>query len=194
MDKVFLQFYWFQFQRIQFPYSQQHHLHFFSAQNETLLHFFRTLLQIFRFQLRHHVCLIKPILLQLHHRTSLTTLMFITHDPLTFITRDPLTFITRNPRTSITFTTRALYIHDTCSKLTLFYSNILFHSPVFIYLQIQPVSPLTYLSPTFPPLIMQFNRIWHLPAPSKIVMHDAIKLAMAYLFIKLTMQKILVAL
>ena len=144
-----MQFYWFQFQRMQFSYSQQPHLHFFSAQNGTLLHFFRTLLQIFRFQLRHYACLIKPTLLQLHHRTSLTTLMFIIRAPLTFITRDPRTSITRAP---LTFTTRALYIHDTCSELTLFHSNILFHYPVFIYLHIQPVSPLTYLSPTFPPL------------------------------------------
>ena len=75
--------------------------------------------------------------------------MFIIRAPLTFITRDPRTSITRAP---LTFTTRALYIHDTCSELTLFHSNILFHYPVFIYLHIQPVSPLTYLSPTFPPL------------------------------------------
>ena len=112
--------------------------------------------KIFRFQLRHHACLIKPTLLQLHHCTSLTALMFITRAPLTIITRDPLTFITRDPSTSITraplpFTTRAHYIHDSCSKLTLFHSNILFHYTVFIYLHIQPVSQLTYLSPTFPP-------------------------------------------
>ena len=105
--------------------------------------------KIFCFQLRHHMCLINVTLLQLHHRTSLTTLTFITRGPLAFITRNPLTSITWAP---LTFTTRADYIHDTCSKLTLFHSSILFHSPVFIHLQIQPVSQLTYLSPTFPPL------------------------------------------
>ena len=105
--------------------------------------------KIFCFQLRRHMCLINVTLLQLHHRTSLTTLTFITRGPLAFITRNPLTSITCAP---LTFTTRADYIHDTCSKLTLFHSSILFHSPVFIHLQIQPVSQLTYLSPTFPPL------------------------------------------
>ena len=43
-------------------------------------------------------------------------------------------------------------------------------------------------------LTVVFNSIRHLPAPSRIVMHETIKLAMAYLFIKLTMRKILVAL
>ena len=41
---------------------------------------------------------------------------------------------------------------------------------------------------------VKFNRIRHLPAPSRIAMHDAIKHLMAYLFIKLAMQKTLVAL
>ena len=43
-------------------------------------------------------------------------------------------------------------------------------------------------------LTVESNRIWHLPTPLRIVMHDAIKLAMAYLFIKLAMRKVLVTL
>ena len=45
-------------------------------------------------------------------------------------------------------------------------------------------------------LIVEFNRIRQLPAPSRIVMHNniKIKLAIAYLFIKLAMRKVLVAL
>ena len=107
----------------------------------------------------------------------------------------------------------------------------------------RPVSQLTYLSPTLPPLThksdtspiskyiwntsnllllsndleinpgprqidktqcfaayiptkltVEFNRIRHLPAPLRIVMHDAIKLTITYLFIKLAMRKILIAL
>ena len=41
---------------------------------------------------------------------------------------------------------------------------------------------------------VEFNRIWHLPAPPRIAMHDAIKHVMVSLFIKLVMQKTLVAL
>ena len=113
--------------------------------------------KIFCFQLRHHTCLIKVTLLQLHHHTSLTTFMLVTRAPLTLITHAPPTFITHNPLTSIThaplmFITRAHCIHDTCSKLSLFHSNIPFHSPVFVHLQIWPVSQLTYLSPIFSPL------------------------------------------
>ena len=94
---------------------------------------------IFRFQLRHPTSLIKLTLLQLHHRTSLTIIMLITRDPLTPITRALLTF-----------TTRAHYIHDTFYKLPLLHSNILFHSSVFVHLQIRPVSQLPFLSLTFP--------------------------------------------
>ena len=50
-------------------------------------------------QLHLHICLIKLILLQLHHRTSLTTIMFITRDPLTLITCAPPTLITCDPLT-----------------------------------------------------------------------------------------------
>ena len=187
---------------------------------------------IFRFQLRHHTSFITLTLLQLHHRTSLIIIMLTTCDPLTPITRALLTF-----------NTRAHYIHDTFSKLPLFYSNIPFHSPVFVHLQIRPISQLPYLPLTFhsPPhqsdsspisryiwntsslLLLSndveinpgprsidqnpmfccicsnkinraFNRIRHLPAPSRIAMHDAIKHVMAYLFIKLAMQKTLIAL
>ena len=175
--------------------------------------------KILRFQLRHYTCLIKLTLLQLRHRTSLTKLMFNTRAPLMF-------------------TTRAHYIHVTCSKLPLFHSNILFHSPVSVHLQIRPVSQLIYhllsphsiISPTCLPspntygtlrlyyfspttsrltqerdqliktqcfaayVPTKLTKIRHLPAPSRIVMRDAIKLAMAYLFIKLAMRKILVTL
>ena len=65
--------------------------------------------------------------------------MLITHDPLTPITRGLLAF-----------TTRAHYIHDTFFKLPLFHSNISFHSPVLVLLQIRPVSQLPCLSLTFP--------------------------------------------
>ena len=80
---------------------------------------------IFHYQLRHHTSLIKLTLLHLQHCTSLTIIMLITRDPVTPITR-----------ALITFTTRAHYIHDTFSKLPLFHSNILFHSPVLVHLQI----------------------------------------------------------
>ena len=43
-------------------------------------------------------------------------------------------------------------------------------------------------------LTVESNKIRDLPAPSRIVMHDAIKLVIAYLIIKLAMRKILVAL
>ena len=161
-----------------------------------------------------------------------------------FIRRDPLTSITRAP---LKFTTRAHYIYDTFSKLSLFQSNIPFHSPVSFHLQIQPVSQHFYLSlppppPPLPSLIssthlpspetsrtirlfyfsstrsrltqdrnqlittqcfaayvlpnwtVEFNRIRQLPAQLRIVMQNAIMLAMAYLFIKLSIQKILITL
>ena len=46
------------------------------------------MVKIFRFQLRHHACLIKPTLLQLHYRTSLTTLLYTcsTYDHYTWST------------------------------------------------------------------------------------------------------------
>ena len=148
------------FTTISFTFFQRSERNTFTFLSLCIDHIFMA--KIFRFQLRHQACLIKHTLLQLHHRTSLTTLMFITPAPLTISTRDPLTFITRDPHISITrapltSTTRAHYIHDTCSKLTLFHSNILFHYPVFIYLHIQPVSQLTYLSPTFSPLSHKSN-------------------------------------
>ena len=146
MNKVFCRFIGFSFSVYNF-HIHSNLIYIFSALRKEHFYILFTMHgscfhgQNLPFQLSHCTCLIKLTLLQLHHRTSLTTLMFITRDPLTSITRAPLKF-----------TTRAHYIHDTCSKLTLFHSNIPFHSPVFIHLQIQPVSQLTYLSPTFPPL------------------------------------------
>ena len=91
------------------------------------------MVKIFRFQLRHHVCLIEPTLLQLHHRISLTTLTLSTRAPLAIITRDPLTLITLPYPRSLHYV-------------------ILSHYAVFINLHIPQVSQLIYLPPTFPPL------------------------------------------
>ena len=80
---------------------------------------------IFCFQLCNPTSLIKFTLLQIHHRTLLTTIMLITCDPLTPIIRALLTF-----------TTCVHSIDGMLSKLPLSHSNIPFHSPVLVHLLI----------------------------------------------------------
>ena len=96
--------------------------------------------KIFRFPLRHHSCLIKLTLLQLHHRTSLIILPYITS---------------------------LHHNYYTCSILTLHYSNIISHYSVSIHLQIPSDIQLLHLPSIFISLTQRcasysiFNYIWN---------------------------------
>ena len=117
------------------PHSEWNIFTFLPLKNSS---FFRE--HFFRFQLRHHNCLIKPTSLQLHHRTSLmklTSIASLHHN------------------------------YNTCSKLTLHHSTLLSHSPVFIHLQIRSGFQLPHLSPVFVSAVYKYvpssmsNYIWN---------------------------------
>ena len=117
------------------PHSEWNIFTFLPLKNSS---FFRE--HFFRFQLRHHNCLIKPTSLQLHHRTSLmklTSIASLHHN------------------------------YNTCSKLTLHHSTLPSHSPVFIHLQIRSGFQLPHLSPVFVSAVYKYvpssmsNYIWN---------------------------------
>ena len=148
VDKVFYRFIGFSFSVYHFHFHDELiyiYIHTFPVirtehfYNSFIMHGSLSHCQYLPLSITSSTSLIKLALLQLHHRTSLTIIMLITHDPLTPISRGLLKF-----------TTRAHYIHDTFFKLPLFHSNIPFHSPVLVLLQIRPVSQLPCLSLTFP--------------------------------------------
>ena len=102
--------------------------------------------KIFRFQLRHHTCLIKPTFLQLHHRTSLIKLLNITS---------------------------LHHNYNTCSILTFHHSNITSHYLVFIHLQIHSDFQLPHLPSTFVSLTQRYvpysiSKLLLLPSDVKI--------------------------
>ena len=129
-----------------YPFSQQSNSDFRTAQKGTPLHFFHLYIshvlmeKIFCFPLRHHTHLIKLTLLQLHHRTSLIKLTNITS---------------------------LHHNYNTCSILTLHFSNITSHYSESIHLQIPSDIQLLRLSSIFISLTQRctshsiFNYIWN---------------------------------
>ena len=129
---------------ISFKFSQSPQWNIFTFLSLCISHVLME--KIFRFQLRHHTCLIKPTFLQLHHRTSLIKLPNITS---------------------------LHHNYNTCSILTFHHSNITSHYLVFIHLQIHSDFQLPHLPSTFVSLTQRYvpysiSKLLLLPSDVKI--------------------------
>ena len=188
---------------------------------------------IFRSTLRHHSCLIKLPLLQLHHHTLLIILTYVAS-----LHNIPSTC----PLIKLTIITSLRHYYYTCAISNLHCSNIIphcfrsthlippeFHSiqlkftlilfsqtfasySIFNYIwstskllllsgdvEINPgqrsINKTQYSVSSVPEKLTEGrSKIWHLPAQTRIAVHDVFKPAMAYKPAKLVMRKILVAL
>ena len=96
--------------------------------------------KVFCFPLRHHLFLIKFIVLQLHHGTSLIKLTNITSLHYHYYTC---------PLIKVTNITSLHYNYHMCSILTLHCSNIISHYPVSIHLLIPSKIQLLHLPSIF---------------------------------------------